>query len=101
MKWREIWQTVRPLLWEGVKWYAPQIRIPANLIEYAGKYLSRSGKVSKKIKKRIYQLDDMIEKMETTLENARKERENMILDQADLYEFMDQVKQHVNKKRAR
>lgn len=100
MKFRDIWHMARPLLWEAIRWYAPQIKIPADIVKAAGKYIRQGVKASDKLKKRIFQLDKLIDKTQRVLDELRAEREDMILDQADLYEFMNMVAEYKRGRRA-
>lgn len=91
---REAWRVAGPLLWEGVKMWAPQVRIPENLIKTATKYFGRTKKGVKKVRTRIHQIDKMIEEMEEQIKNLRAEREEWVLQWADLTELLDAINEY-------
>jgi len=88
---RDAWAVAGPLLKQGMKWYAPQIKIPADLAGQAMKYFGRAKKGSKKVRKEINKIDDMISTMENKLGDLKKEREEWVLHWADLVELMESV----------
>lgn len=91
MTWREAWQVARPLLWEGLRWYAPQIKIPADILKLVGKKAHKLLKGKKKITSRIGKIDAVIEEMTAKLDQLTQEREDLVLEFADVTELLDKI----------
>ncbi len=97
MNLRQVWQIARPILMEGLRLYAPQIKIPADILGYATKHLGKAKKGTKKIKKRIFQLDNMISEAEDALALLKSEKQTLTLKWGDLDGLVEQIRQYVEK----
>lgn len=91
MNLRDALAIIKPLLWEGVKMYAPQIKIPADIIQMALGKVSKVKKATKQTRKRVNQIDNMIQEMENKLNMLKSERESWVLQWGDL----DQLVQYL------
>jgi uncharacterized protein YhaN len=101
MNWRDALRIAGPLLWEGVRLYAPQIKIPADLLKEASKYFGRTQKGVKKVRKRIGQIDDLITEMEHRLTELKAEREEWVLQWGDLTQLIDAIDRYKEAQRGR
>ena len=97
MNLRQVWQIARPLVMEGLRIYAPQVKIPADIIKYATRHLGKAKKGTKKIKKRIFQLDHMISEAEDALALLKREKTTLTLKWGDLDGLVDQIKKYLEK----
>lgn len=97
MTWKDAWSLIKPLALEGLRFYAPQIKIPADLIGQATKYFGRGKKGVKKVRKRIGQIDDMIDDMERKLSELRAEREEWVLHWGDLTALLEHISEFKNR----
>jgi hypothetical protein len=89
MKLSDALALIKPLLWEGIKMYAPQIKIPADIIRMATGKMSKVKKATKQTRKRVNQIDDMITEMEDKLNLLKNEREEWVLQWGDLDQLVD------------
>ena len=97
MTWRDAWRVARPLLWEGLRWYAPQVKIPADILTLIGKKLHKVVKGKKKITKRIFQIDNLIDDLSEKLDSLTMEREDLVLEYADVMELLDRMNDYQRK----
>jgi hypothetical protein len=74
-----------------MRWYAPQIKIPADILKVVGKQLHKLLKGKKKLVKRIGQIDSIMVEMSAQLDQLTGEREDLILKYADVIELVDRV----------
>ena len=91
MTWRDAWKVARPLLWEGLRLYAPQVKIPADILKLVGKKLHKLLKGKKKLVNRIRKVDDLIEELSAKLDTLTNEREDLVLQYADVVELVDKI----------
>lgn len=94
---KELSKYAIPLLVKGLQYYAPQVGIPVEVIDFAMKSLKKTRKSKEKLRKRIVKIDAQIEDLERKLIVARMQRANLI----EQWSVLDGMAEEIKKREER